>query len=66
MKLTKVNLKGPDCVGSRCPAIYKSDRGSYIIQGEILSSENLKKIENDSSMTAVEIPASLLAALKDL
>ena len=57
MKLTVLSKGG--CQAGDCPTIYKSDRGTFVIQGEALSSADLN-IEMRSHEGAVEIPEQLI------
>jgi hypothetical protein len=46
--------------GDICPTIYKTDRGTIVVQGDQLSAASLKLITLPSGETAAEIPTSLL------
>ena len=58
MKLTRVAGNCPD--GVTCPTVYASDRGTIIVQGCTLSSDDLSEITIPEGEGAVEIPLSLL------
>jgi hypothetical protein len=61
MKLTK--LAG--CSGGTCPAVYGTDRGTYVVQGaRVTDAEALAALELPEHETLVEVPAELLASLK--
>jgi hypothetical protein len=61
MQLTK--LAG--CSGGTCPTVYATDRGTYVVQGSIVTdSEALTAMNLPEHETAVEVPAELLASLK--
>jgi uncharacterized Ntn-hydrolase superfamily protein len=61
MHLTK--LAG--CSGGTCPAVYATDRGTFVVQGSVVTDpEALAAMELPAHETAVEVPAELLAALK--
>lgn len=58
-----VKLAG--CSGGTCPAVFETDRGTYVVQGAIVTDpEALAALELPAHETAVEVPASLLASLK--
>jgi hypothetical protein len=57
-----VKLAG--CSGGTCPAVYETDRGSYVVQGAIVTDPDaLAALDLPAHETAVEVPASLLASL---
>jgi hypothetical protein len=61
MHLTK--LAG--CSGGTCPAVYATDRGTFVVQDSVVTDpEALAAMELPAHETAVEVPAELLAALK--
>lgn len=43
-----------------CPTVYKTDRGTVVVQGDQLSPGSLKLITLPSGETAAEIPVSVL------
>ena len=52
------------CSGGTCPAVFETDRGTYVVQGAIVTdAEALAALELPAHETAVEVPASLLASL---
>jgi hypothetical protein len=58
-----VKLAG--CSGGTCPAVFATDRGTYVVQGSIVTDpEALSAMNLPEHETAVEVPASLLASLK--
>jgi hypothetical protein len=58
-----VKLAG--CSGGTCPAVFETDRGTYVVQGAIVTDpEALAALELPAHETAVEVPASLLSSLK--
>lgn len=58
MKLTRI---ADECGNRRtCPTVYASDRGTIIVQGYVLSPEDLSEITLPEGESAVEIPLSLL------
>lgn len=63
MKLTK--LSGGDglgdCGGENCPAVYRTDRGSLVVQG--LRVADPVDITIPDNETIVEIPSNLLQKL---
>lgn len=54
MKLTQ--LRG--CEGDDCPKVFKTDRGTYVVQGDVF-----KAITTPEGEMAVEVPAALLRDL---
>lgn len=61
------HLGGPQTPSNDCPAVYESDRGTYLVQGYRIPSEYLARVQNLSeNETVVEIPASLVKIIKDL
>lgn len=59
MQLERV--AGPHCAGSTCPTIYKSDRGTIVVQGYIVDEPHNAMLGTNESL--VEIPADLLAEM---
>jgi len=52
------------CSGGTCPAVFATDRGTYVVQGAIVTDpEALAAMNLPAHETAVEVPASLLASL---
>jgi hypothetical protein len=61
MQLTKL----ADCSGGSCPTLFETDRGTYVVQGAIVTDpQALAAMNLPEHETAVEVPASLLASLK--
>jgi hypothetical protein len=61
MRLTK--LAG--CSGGTCPTVYATDRGTYVVQGSVVTDPDaLAAMHLPEHETAVEVPATLLASLK--
>jgi hypothetical protein len=53
------------CEGGTCPAVFETDRGTYVVQGAIVTDpEVLAALQLPANETAVEVPASLLPSLK--
>ena len=46
-----------------CPSVWRTDRGTYVVQGYKLSDEDKKSIKFASNEDAVEIPAELVDQL---
>ncbi|MER5651214.1 hypothetical protein [Streptosporangium sp. NPDC002524] len=55
MRLTKV---GGECDEGTCPAIFKTDRGTYVVQGSKVVEEHGLEIPDHE--TIAEIPEELL------
>ncbi|MET7396948.1 hypothetical protein ABZS66_26040 [Dactylosporangium sp. NPDC005572] len=49
------------CGGGTCPTVYRTDRGTLVIQGYTVTAENVA-IDLPAGEQLVEIPAELLAA----
>jgi hypothetical protein len=61
VKLTKLD----GCQGGSCPAVYATDRGTLVVQGEIVTDPQAIADANLSGTeTLVEIPPALLSRLK--
>ena len=64
MKAKNITPKGAQCgLGPACPAIFQTDRGTYVIVGSIPAMDDLprnirKKVGKGE--TAVEIPDNVL------
>lgn len=56
-----------DTPSNNSPAIYKSDRGTYLIQGYKIPSEYRDRVRDlVDNEDVVEIPARLIEAIKEL
>jgi hypothetical protein len=64
MKLTNC-LGGNNCWGGECPTIYKSDRGTFVVQGSLISANELNDVNIPSHEGVVEIPEALLRAVAE-
>jgi hypothetical protein len=57
-----VKLAG--CSGGTCPTVYATDRGTFVVQGDIVTDPDaLAAMDLPAHEAAVEVPASLLASL---
>ncbi|MGB3479833.1 MAG: hypothetical protein WBB67_11815 [bacterium] len=64
MKIKDITPSHMKCILGACPAIYKTDKDSYIIVGKLLSKKQLKKVlrkKLGNHEVAVEIPKQLLS-----
>ena len=61
MKLEK--MPGNNCAGKHCPTIYRTDRGSFVVQGNILLPDGLEGISVGPNEGIVEVPESLIQSL---
>lgn len=52
-----------NCAGKHCPTIYRSDRGSFVVQGEFLAPESVEGIEVAPHEAIVEVPEELIQGL---
>lgn len=58
MKLTKIS---DGCENKSCPAVYETDRGTFVVQGYVISDpQALKQLGLPVGESAVEVPAGLL------
>jgi hypothetical protein len=63
MQLTFL-CKDTDSIGGQSPSFYKTDRGSYVVQGwKVLDPEALATLKLPDHETAVEVPANLVAQI---
>lgn len=61
MRLTRVG----GCDDGTCPTVYATDRGTYVVQGAIVSDADvLANVNVPAHETLVEVPAELLRSLK--
>jgi hypothetical protein len=61
MRLQKIG----GCDDGTCPTLFLTDRGTYVVQGAIVTDPDaLEAMNLPAHETAVEVPASLLASLK--
>jgi hypothetical protein len=62
MRLTQVNS---GCNDGTCPTVYATDRGTFVVQGVIVTDpEALASVNLPAHETLVEVPRELLASLK--
>ena len=57
----KLTLLTTLCGGGSCPTVYRTDRGTLVVQGYTLIADNVD-IDLPPGEQLVEIPAELLAA----
>jgi hypothetical protein len=61
MRLHKIG----GCDDGTCPTLFLTDRGTYVVQGAIVTDPDaLEEMNLPAHETAVEVPAELLASLK--
>jgi hypothetical protein len=60
-------VRGGDCSdGKTCPALYRTDRDTLVVQGWVLTdSDLLSELDLPADMQAVEVPTGLLAEVID-
>lgn len=51
------------CAGGTCPTVYRTDRGTYVVQGWTLDSSDRESFSGLTGEDVVEVPASLIADL---
>ncbi len=56
-------LGGTNCWGGECPTIYESDRGTFVVQGSLISANDLTGLKIPANEGVVEIPEALLRAV---
>jgi hypothetical protein len=59
------NYIGGNCYGGECPTIYESDRGTFVVQGSLISANELNDINIPAHEGVVEIPEALLRAVAE-
>lgn len=58
MRLARIAGNCPD--GRTCPAVYETDRGTIVVQGDAIPADELTQITLPDGEAAVEIPVALL------
>jgi hypothetical protein len=53
------------CSGGFCPKVYKTDRDTFIVQGNIVDTQDAGQFSLGPHEGIVEIPAALVIALAD-
>jgi hypothetical protein len=61
----KLQLFSENCAASTCPTVFRTDRGTFVVQGKILQAEAASGLTLSHDETAVEIPESLLTNIVD-
>jgi|HubBroStandDraft_1064217.scaffolds.fasta_scaffold993751_2 hypothetical protein len=51
------------CSGGECPTIYRTDRNTFVIQGNLVNSSDVTDLQVPSHEGLVEIPETLVQAL---
>jgi hypothetical protein len=54
---------GSGCHGGHCPTVYRSDRGTFVVQGNLINPGEISDLTILSHEGVVEIPESLIQAL---
>lgn len=63
MKLTFIR-KTVQSGDSNCPSLYRTDRGTFVVQGwRVSDPEALAQLDIPSHETVVEVPADVLAEI---
>jgi hypothetical protein len=60
MKLTDLTPPRFACVIGTCPAVYRTDRGTYVLVGQRLELGELPGVRIGEGETAIEVSAELL------
>ena len=58
MKLEYVG--GVNCADRTCPSVYRTDRGTFVVQGPRLSNEDSASLVFGTGEVAVELPEEVL------
>ncbi|HZO63782.1 MAG TPA: hypothetical protein VFB74_02155 [Kribbellaceae bacterium] len=65
MKLTFIR-KTQRSGDSNCPSLYRTDRGTFVVQGwRVTDADTLAQLEIPAHETVVEVPADVLAEIAD-
>ena len=54
---------GVGCLGGECPTVYRTDRDTFVVQGNLVSPSDVAELKVPSHEGLVEIPTSLARAL---
>jgi hypothetical protein len=54
---------GTNCAAKHCPTVYKTDRGTFAVQGDLIDPTGLNGISIAPQEGIVEIPEALVRAL---
>lgn len=60
MELRKI-AQEPPCIGSSCPTVYESDRGTIVVQGKRVGDASGLDVPSDEVLA--EVPVSLIKQL---
>ncbi|WP_204046421.1 hypothetical protein [Acrocarpospora phusangensis] len=64
MRLTFIRTTSP--TANTCPTLFKTDRGTVIVQGYVVTDEEaLSQMNIPEGETAVEVPMELLEELRE-
>ena len=56
-------VPGTGCYGKHCPAVYKTDRGTFVVQGNLINGDDMANFSLALHEGVVEIPETLVRAL---
>ncbi|MHB8217077.1 MAG: hypothetical protein ACYDDS_13460 [Candidatus Sulfotelmatobacter sp.] len=56
---------GVNCTGGECPTVYRTDRDTFVVQGDLVSPDEVTELKVPSHEGLVEIPTSLARSLAD-
>ncbi len=56
--------RNPQCRGGRCPSVYLTDDGDFVVQGFLLDTLERAKLDIPGGEDAVRVPRTLLEQLK--
>jgi len=63
MKVQKLTGGFQDCGAGTCPAIFRTDRDTLVVQGKLIKGQDLAEFSLPSDEGVVEIPEALLRDL---
>lgn len=63
LKLLAGGCGGVGCADRTCPAVYQTERGTFVVQGAQLSNEDNSKLVFGANEAAVELPEAVIREL---
>ena len=59
----KLELISSNCSSGPCPAVFKTDKNSFVVQGRLVPPDVLEQLVLAQDETAVEIPSEIVEGL---
>lgn len=53
----------PDCGSAKCPQVFRTDSGSLLVQGQLVSAELRAQLQPGPNEEVVELPPAVVEAL---